>query len=222
MIAWQPAVAGGRLEAGLPPLGVEPPVTAGQLLREVPVLLVGAVVIAFVVKTFLAQLFYIPSASMVPQLNVGDRVAVSKLAYDLHPVRRGDVVVFHAPVQPKPDHAPAIWRAVRSFFQAVGLAQPSTEEFIKRVVALPGETVEGRTNGHIYVNGHVLIEPYLPANVMEGLPFAPVTVPKGRVWVMGDNRSDSQDSRFFGAISQSRIVGRAIWRVWPLNRLSFL
>ncbi len=223
MIAWSPALPEGRHRVeGLPPLGADPPQSAGQLAREVPLLLVGAVVVAFLVKTFLAQLFFIPSVSMVPQLEVGDRVAVSKLAYELHQPHRGDVVVFNAPFGGRPDRSSAPVKVLRSVLRAVGVAQPSTQELIKRVIALPGETVEGRMDGHIYVNGHLLFEPYLPPEVLEGRSFPPVRVPAGHLWMMGDNRSNSFDSRFFGPVAESRVVGRAIWRVWPPARLAFL
>ena len=103
--------------------------------------------------------------------------------------------------------------------EAVGVVQDRTE-FIKRVIGLPGETVEGR-DGRIYINGQALQEPYLPVGTVTSV-FAPVTVPTHQVWVMGDNRGNSNDSRFFGPIPFSQVVGRTIWRVWPLGHLSFL
>ena len=131
----------------------------GQVAREIPLLLALAILIAFLVKTFLAQAFFIPSGSMIPQLDVGDRVVVSKLAYDLHDPRRGDIVVFDAPptVRAKPpSHESGARRAVRGVLQSIGVLQPSTEEYIKRVVGLPGETVLGR-DGHVFVNGRELV-----------------------------------------------------------------
>lgn len=175
-----------------------------------------------VVKAFVAQAFYIPSASMEPQLKINDRVIVSKLAYDLHAPRRGDIVVFRAPPglekSPTPQHDPVL-RALADAAQAVGLASSGTD-LIKRVIALPGETVEGR-GGHVLIDGRVLIEPYLPPGTLTS-SFGPFVIPKGYVWVMGDNRNDSEDSRYFGAIPVRTIVGRAIWRVWPVTDLSFL
>ena len=196
---------------------------AAHTLRELPVLFLIAVVIAFVVKTFLAQAFYIPSESMVPQLLVNDRVVVSKLAYKLHDPRRGDIVVFDSPSarfrREEPDRGP-IGRVVHFVFERIGIVQPSTDEFIKRVVALPGETVEGR-DGKLFVNGRELIEPYLEPGATRGT-FAAVTVPKGTLWVMGDNRGNSADSRFFGPIKQDTVVGRAFVKVWPPGSASFL
>ncbi len=187
---------------------------------ELPLLVALAVLVAFLVKTFVMQAFYIPSESMVPQLRVGDRVLVSKVAYDLHSPRRGDIVVFDSPNPAPPDRSPYLKRAVRTILESVGLVQPSTEEFIKRVIALPGERVEGR-DGHVFVDGRQLMEPYLPPSLLVG-DFRPVSVPPGDLWVMGDNRPNSSDSRVFGPIRRSKVVGRAILRIWPLPRSAFL
>ncbi|MGH9222494.1 MAG: signal peptidase I [Acidimicrobiales bacterium] len=192
----------------------------GSFLRELLVLLVTALVIAVGVKTFVAQAFYIPSGSMLPQLEVGDRIVVSKLAYKLHDPRRGDVVVFDSP-NPRPkDTAGPVARVVRGLAQAVGVAAPSTDEFVKRVVGLPGETVEAH-GGRVFVNGRELIEPYLPTSTVIN-DFGQVRVPDGHVFVMGDNRENSADSRVFGPIPTSTIVGRAVVRVWPLPNASYL
>ncbi len=158
----------------------------------------GAVLAALVIKTFLLQAFYIPSASMEHTLEVRDRVLVNKLSYRLHDVNRGDIVVFERP----PDEVGDI------------------KDLIKRVVALPNETVEGR-DGQVYVDGKPLPEPYLTAGTTTA-PFASYTLPADQVWVMGDNRSNSKDSRVFKGIEESRIVGRAFIRMWPLTSISLL
>jgi signal peptidase I len=187
-------------------------------------LLVGlAIVIAVLLRAFVAQAFRIPSASMEPQLNIGDRVVVSRIAYHLHDPNRGDVIVFDCPPAAgcgakRSDALPV--RALKTLSEALLLRQPDVEEFIKRVVALPGERVEGH-DGHVWINGRRLIEPYLKASVVTS-DFPPVTVGAGRLWVMGDNRTNSADSRAFGQIQQRTIVGRAILRVWPPNRTAFL
>ena len=192
--------------------------------REVPILLVSAAVIAFVLKTLVAQAFYIPSGSMLPQLNVNDRVVVSKLSYRLHSPRRGDIVVFDCPeqscTQPRRAEEDGVSKLLRKVAEGVGIVQPSAEEFIKRVIALPGETVEGR-DGAVYVDGRRLVEPYLAPDTLTA-DFAPTKVPRGHLWVMGDNRAHSSDSRVFGAIPKSSVVGRTIGRVWPLPDASFL
>lgn len=198
-----------------------PPRKPRSLLRELPLLLGVAFLIAFLVKTFVAQAFFIPSESMVPTLKVGDRVLVSRLSYRLHDPNRGDVVVFTSPFETgdKRDERGLPSRVVHTVLESVGLRQPSTEDFIKRVVGLPGETVEGKA-GRVYINGRELEEPYL-AEVPVG-DFPAKKVPKGKLWVMGDNRGRSSDSRVFGPIAEPKIVGRAILRIWPIPRLGFL
>jgi signal peptidase I len=187
-------------------------------------LLVGlAVLIAVVLRAFVAQAFRIPSASMEPQLLVGDRVVVSRLAYDVHEPNRGDIVVFDCPPAAGCDdrHDDALpMRALKTLGEALLLRQPEIEEFIKRVVGLPGETVEGH-DGHVFIDGVRLAEPYLPDGTVTS-DFGPVTVEADHLWVMGDNRGNSADSRVFGQIEQSTIVGRAIARVWPPTRIAFL
>jgi len=181
-----------------------------------------AAIIAILINTFVAQAFYIPSVSMVPQLRVNDRVVVSKLAYHLHAPRRGDIVVFSAPPSEQlalGTSGNPVGRALQSLGRAFGVAEAKTE-LIKRVIGLPGETVQG-LNGRVYIDGDALDEPYLPKGTYTS-NFGPIVVPPGHVWVMGDNRTDSSDSRVFGPIAESTIVGRAVWRVWPLDHLSFL
>ena len=188
--------------------------------RELLVLVGTALVIALVVKTVLAQAFYIPSGSMLPQLEVGDRIVVSKLAYKLHDPRRGDIVVFDAPTPQPKEQDPLPERVLRGLAQAIGVTAPSTDEFVKRVLALPGESVEAH-GGKVFVNGLEVVEPYLPPGT-QTTDFAAVTVPEGRLWVMGDNRSNSADSRVFGPIRESTVVGRVVIRVWPVTDASFL
>ena len=189
-------------------------------LAELPVLALIALVVAFLLKTLVAQAFYIPSRSMEPQLHIGDRVIVSKLAYRFHDPRRGDIVVFPSPDDHSVDDSALPVRVVRGILEGVGLTKPQKEILIKRVIGLPGETVEGR-DGHVYVNGRLLIEPYLPPGVTTGT-FEPTTIPAGEMWVMGDNRGDSRDSRFIGPITESTVIGRAIVKVWPIGHQSFL
>ena len=189
--------------------------------REIAILVVTAVVIAVVIKSFVAQAFYIPSGSMLPQLQINDRVVVSKISYRLHDPRRGDIVVFDAPgEEDRPDTSSLPARLLRGLGQSIGVAAPSTDEYIKRVVALPGERVEAH-DGHVLVDGQQLVEPYLPTGVRTG-DFAAVVVPPEMVWVMGDNRNNSADSRVFGPVPRSTVVGRAFVRVWPLDEASFL
>jgi signal peptidase I len=190
-------------------------------LRELAFLVVMAVVIAVVVKTFVAQAFFIPSGSMLPQLQIDDRVVVSKISYRLHDPRRGDIVVFDAPGGGgEDDDRPLPARLVRGLAESIGVVAPSTDEYIKRVVALPGERVEG-SGGKVLVDGLELVEPYLPAGTATAA-FPAVVVPPHSMFVLGDNRANSADSRIFGPVPRSTVVGRAIMRVWPLGHTSFL
>jgi signal peptidase I len=206
-------------ETGGPAPVEQPPPKPRSLLRELPILLGVAFVIAFLVKTFVAQAFFIPSESMVHTLEVGDRVLVSRMSYHLHEPHRGDIVVFSSPFETQGKKDPLPSRIVHTVLESVGLRQPSTEDFIKRVIGLPGETVEGK-NGKVYINGKQLVEPYLAEEPIGDFPAK--TIPKDELWVMGDNRNRSSDSRVFGPIKESKIVGRAILRIWPLTRLGFL
>ena len=161
-------------------------------------LVVLALVIALLIKTFLFQAFYIPSESMVPTLKVHDRVLVNKLSYKLHPVHRGDIIVFKAPPH----------------------ADPGIDDLVKRVIGLPGDSVSGR-GGHVYINNKLLAENYLPAGTFTS-DFEARVIPKDSYWVMGDNRGNSKDSRSFGFITKKQIVGRVFLRIWPLNRLGIM
>ncbi|HEX3394700.1 MAG TPA: signal peptidase I [Acidimicrobiales bacterium] len=222
MVDQAPAPAGDPEAPGAPPAPDDGRAQHRRRhpLRELPLMVAVAVLVAFVVKTFVAQVFYIPSGSMIPQLEINDRVVVSKLAYRLHSPRRGDVVVFDAPGGHTPDNSPAPVRAAKAVLGAIGLSAPSTEEYIKRVIALPHERVEGR-DGKVFVDDRQLVEPYLPPGDVTS-DFGPVVVGAGQLWVMGDNRDNSADSRVFGTIPQSTIVGRAMARLWPPGRAAFL
>ncbi len=184
--------------------------------RELPVLVVIAFVVALLIKTFLLQAFYIPSASMEPTLVEGDRVLVEKLSYRWGEPKRGDVVVFEKEFggQVFPAHDDPWWEDIGSALKGLfGFPTGGTQDFIKRVVAVGGDTVEGR-GGRVYVNGEPVEEPYL-AEGTETSPFAAVKVPKDMIFVMGDNRGNSDDSRAFGPIKVDEVVGHAFLLLWP-------
>jgi signal peptidase I len=179
-----------------------------------------AIVATVVVKAFLAQAFYIPSESMEPQLHIGDRVVVSRVAYRLHDPRRGDIVVFDSPSSAG-SGGPGFPRSVvDDLLETLAVKRPPDTELIKRVIALEGETIEAH-DGHVWINGRQLREPYLADGVTTA-SFGPERVPDDHVFVLGDNRSNSQDSRFIGPVATDSIVGRAIARVWPPGRVAFL
>jgi signal peptidase I len=161
-----------------------------SFLMEVPVLVVIALVVALLVKGFVAQAFVIPSTSMVPTLEVGDRVLVNKLAPGQP--GRGDVVVFHNPRYRPPDRG-ALSSLIHWLGEGVGLGQGKEEYLVKRVIGLPGETVTVKKDG-VYIDGRRLDEPY--ANVDSGSgPLGTWEVPEARLFMMGDNRGGSEDSR---------------------------
>jgi signal peptidase I len=191
------------------------------LLRETVILLVLAVGLAVLFKTFLIQAFYIPSGSMLPTLEISDRVLVEKLSYRFGDVEHGDVVVFinRSEVAPEPTGNP-LSRFMRGLGEAIGLVPPTEKDFIKRVIGLPGDRIEC-VGGRVIRNGQPFPEPYLaPGTVSENC--GQITVPAGKLFVMGDNRGDSQDSRVFGPIDKSDVVGRAFVRLWPPGRMGWL
>jgi len=188
---------------------------AKSFWRELPILILIALVLAVFIKTFIVQAFFIPSGSMLETLQIDDRVLVSKLSYVWGEPDRGDVIVFDDP-RGLPESEESIpSRLWRNLAESIGIRTPKSE-FIKRVIGIEGDTVEGR-NGVVYVNGEALEEPYLPTYATIG-DFGPTTVPAGEVFVMGDNRNDSVDSRSFGTIPEGDIVGRAFMVMWPPSR----
>lgn len=198
------------------------PAKPSSFLRELPLLLLVAVVLALVIKTFVMQAFFIPSGSMEETLRVGDRVVVNKLVYRFREIHRGDVVVFDgldsfvqdtdARISAPPANFAA--RLARGLRSLIGLGEPGEKDFIKRVVGLPGDTVTCCVDGRVSVNGVPLDEGgYVFEDNHE--TFAPVVVAAGRIWVMGDHRSQSSDSRANGQVPSSRVIGRAVVVVWP-------
>lgn len=203
-------------------------------LRETAIIVVSALVLSLVIKTFLVQAFFIPSGSMEDTLLVGDRVLVSKLAPGPLDVSRGDVVVFKDPGGWLPDETsepvPAWRQAATNVLTYVGLLpQDSGEHLIKRIIGLPGDTVECcDEEGRVSVQGVPVDEPYLaPGAQPSELEFT-TTVPEGHLWVMGDNRQHSQDSRYKqgnpggGSIPMENVVGVAFVTVWPADRWQVL
>jgi signal peptidase I len=212
----------------------------GSLLRELPVLLLIAFVLALVVKTFFVQAFFIPSGSMEQTLHgctgcTGDRVLVNKIPYWFGEPEPGDIVVFKGPDTWTPEVSvaePANWftGGLMWLGRAVGVAPPSEDDFVKRVIATEGQTVQCcDAEGRVTVDGEPLDEPYIFENTpLESRAFGPVTVPEGRLWVMGDHRSASADSkahvgdRYSGTIGVDDVIGKAAVIVWPVSRFGLL
>ncbi|MFF2964996.1 signal peptidase I [Streptomyces sp. NPDC057963] len=201
--------------------------------KELPLLIGIALVLALLIKTFLVQAFSIPSDSMQNTLQRGDRVLVDKLTpwFGAEP-KRGEVVVFHDPGGWLEDTQAANPNVVQKFLSFIGL-MPSAEEkdLIKRVIAVGGDTVECKKDGPVVVNGKALDDKsfIFPGNTAcNDEPFGPINVPEGRIWVMGDHRQNSLDSRYHqelpggGTVSDDEVVGRAIVVAWPINRWATL
>jgi signal peptidase I len=193
--------------------------------REMPVLILIALVIAIALKTLVVQAFVIPSESMRPTLQPGDRVLVCRICGLVDGVDRGDIVVFSDP-SPGAHHDRGVIGGLLHFLgEGLGVASPQDEDFIKRVIGLPGDVVELH-DGEVFVNGRVLDEPYLSPNI-DTRPFGPVTVPDGMLFVLGDNRTRSGDSRFpppqgLGYVPQDKVIGVAFVKVWPPDRIGGL
>lgn len=165
-------------------------------LRELPLLLVAAVFVAFLIKTFVVQPFWIPTGSMIPTIMPNDRVLAVKFIYRFTDPKPGDIVVFHPPFGEKKD-------------------------YIKRVIAVSGQKIKIE-DGVVFVNGRPLKETYLPEDLADSGSMPEMVVPENHVFVMGDNRPNSLDSRIFGPISKDTIIGKAVVIYWPLNRIRLL
>ncbi len=187
------------------------PERSNRWIVELLGVVVVAVVIAVLLRAFVVATYSIPSGSMEPTLQIGDRIVVDKLSYHFHGVDRANIVVFSTPPNEN-------------------CAGPPVSDLVKRVIGLPGETIS-LSGGRVVINGHVLPEPWLPPATRSATttgpsaaPYAlhrPYRIPSGDVYVMGDNRTQSCDSRYWGPIPESTIVGKVDLRIWPLSRFTF-
>ena len=206
----------------------------GSIFRELPFLVVVALVVSLLVKTFLVQFFYIPSGSMENTLQIQDRVAVNRLPFLSKNISRGDVVVFRDPANWLPEasdnSSSPIIAKIKTGLVAVGiLPNPAKQYLVKRVIGVAGDHVICCTkDGFLTVNRAPITEPYIYAgNVPSDLKFD-VTVPKGKIWVMGDHRGASADSRFHqddinkGMVPLSRVTGRVFAVIWPLKHATYI
>jgi signal peptidase I len=191
------------------------------LSLELPLLIAASLIAAVLMKTFLFAAFYIPSISMQPTLEVQDRIMVNKLVYDFRQPRAGEIVVFDNPLVEGPEvdgFMEQIGKAVRDAFGLRAAEVP--DDFIKRIIGLGGDVVE-IADGVVTVNDVALDEPYLHPDT-EMRDFGPVTVPEGELFLMGDNRNSSGDSRVFGTRPVEDVIGKAFVLIWPFDRASGL
>ncbi len=193
----------------------------GSFLRELPVLLLVALVLAFLLRTFVVQVFYIPSSSMEETLSVNDRMVVEKVTYRFRSPERGEVVVFEGEDLGALDPDATLGeRVVRGVGQFVGLVPASARDFVKRVIGLPGDEIHIE-DGEVFVNGERLDEPYVTYG--DSSDFGPVTVPEGSLFFLGDNRPNSSDSRrSLGYVAEDAVVGRSAAIIWPLEHARLL
>lgn len=206
----------------------------GSLLKELPILVVVALVVSLFIKSFLVQFFYIPSGSMENTLQIKDRVAVNRVPFVSNNIKRGDVVVFRDPNNWLPeiiDYSTNEYAAkVKGALVAVGvLPNPAKQYLVKRVVGIGGDRVVCCTkDGNLTINGVEVTEPYIFAGNKPSEMNFDVTVPKGKLWVMGDHRGASADSRYHqddinkGFVPLSKVTGRVVGVIWPLKNITYL
>jgi signal peptidase I len=189
---------------------------------ELPLLLLVALVVAIVIKSFLIQAFFIPSVSMEPTLDVGDRILVCRICLVFSDVRRGQIIVFSDPDPSAGPDRGIVGGVLHWSGEAIGVAAPEDEDFVKRVIGLPGDVIE-LNGGRLFVNGVLQDEPYVDPDI-DTSPYGPVTVPDGMLFVLGDNRTRSGDSRFdpprgVGLVPIDVVIGTVFLRVWPPGRV---
>ena len=206
----------------------------GSFLREIPALLIVAVIVSLIIKTFFVQFFYIPSGSMENTFQIKDRVAVNKVPFLTREIHRGDVVVFHDPANWLPawnnqEGNKYVYKAKELLVMVGILPNPTKQFLVKRVIGVGGDNVQCcSVKGKLLVNGKETNEPYIFAgNEPSDMKFN-VTVPKGKVWVMGDHRGASADSRYHqddinkGFVPEQEIVGRVVAVIWPFKNAKLI
>ena len=202
-----------RRERGAKADEERPKISFWQGVREIVIILVLAAIVAVGIQSFFFKAFIIPSSSMSPTLQIGDRVMVDRVTYYFRKPRRGDIVVWRYP----PDDPRSLTTSNPFYwpFQQIGetlhLTHRGTQPFVKRVIATEGETLQIK-KGQVYINGKPIVEPY---KVNDNSDFGPVKVPRGMFYGLGDNRPNSRDSRYFGPIPYRAIIGKVILIWWP-------
>jgi signal peptidase I len=206
----------------------------GSLLREIPIIIGSALIVSIIVKTFFLHFFFIPTGSMENTLQVGDRIAVNKFGALFSEIKRGEIVVFADPDNwlgqaPDDQNSGLIGRGKDLLITIGVVPDPAKQYLIKRVIGVGGDTVICCDDqDKLQVNGKSVDEPYVYENDKASESNFNVTVPEGFIWVMGDHRAASSDSRFHtndvnsGMVPLSKVVGRATFIVWPVSNLDFL
>ena len=206
----------------------------GSVLREFPILVVVALLVSLLIKTFLVQFFFIPSGSMETTLQIQDRVAVNKVPFISKTIKRGDVVVFHDPAdwlgEAPESIEPFLISKIREGLIAVGvLPDPAKQHLVKRVIGVAGDHIICcDKKKHLIINEVSVTEPYIIEGDDPSDTEFEITVPKGKIWVMGDHRAASADSRYQpdsannGLVPLSKVVGRASFIVWPIGNISII
>ncbi len=184
------------------------------------VVIVGAVLIAFLIRGFLVQAFFIPTGSMNETLIEGDRVLVNKMSFRIGDIDRQDIVVFNNPGVTNPTST------TNEIPGSVTAGDQEIDHLIKRVIGLPGEKLEFKGN-QVFIDGELLNEPYLEPSLSDqdfaiGTNSSTIVIPEGHYYMMGDNRNNSADSRVIGAIEEKEIIGKAFFRFWPVDRIGGL
>jgi len=205
----------------------------GSALREFPILVIVALAVSLLIKTFLVQFFYIPSGSMENTLQIQDRVAVNKVPFISRSISRGDVVVFRDPANWLPEPYAAtenkVVAKIKEGLVTVGvLPNPAKQFLVKRVIGVAGDNVICCSNGKLTVNGKETTEPYIFAGNKPSEMDFNVTVPEGKIWVMGDHRGSSADSRYHqddvnnGFVPVDKVTGRVFAIIWPFKNFGLV
>ena len=205
----------------------------GSALREFPILVIVALAVSLLIKTFLVQFFYIPSGSMENTLQIQDRVAVNKLPFISRSISRGDVVVFRDPANWLPEPFTAdenkVIAKIKEGLVTVGvLPNPAKQFLVKRVIGVAGDNVICCSNGKLTINGKETTEPYIFAGNKPSEMDFNVTVPEGKIWVMGDHRGSSADSRYHqddvnnGFVPVDKVTGRVFAIIWPFKNFGLV
>jgi len=204
----------------------------GSLLRELPILVILALLVSLLIKSFLVQFFYIPSGSMENTLQIKDRVAVNRVPFIGNNVSRGDVIVFRDPAGWLPEASSVsgnrVTNAIREGLVIVGvIPNPAKQYLVKRVIGVAGDKVVAKDQV-LTINGKPTYEPYIFAGNTPSDTDFNITVPEGKVWVMGDHRGASGDSRVHqddvnnGMVPVEKITGRVIATIWPIKQIGFI